>query len=129
MRIFIKSFGTKYSQGLQSRGQVHIDATVLRNPHGVKELKDLNGRDPRIIEYLAGDPQWPEFWDAIMRDVHMMLATAAKSFLITVSCYGGRHRSVAVATLLARALRATGYEVHLTHREEHRWLPNIQERQ
>jgi RNase adaptor protein for sRNA GlmZ degradation len=84
--------------------------------------------------YLSG--RWEQlngFHKAVVKEVmsttraQILVARLTKSVVngdtnkVAFGCKAGRHRSVALAEVLAASLRAQGVNVTVEHREQHRW--------
>jgi UPF0042 nucleotide-binding protein len=119
LNLTMVSFGYKY--GLPVDADVVIDCRLLPNPHWVPELRPLTGLDDAVREYVFAQPGAEEFVDAalrLLRRYEQGYVGEGKHYAtIAVGCTGGRHRSVAVSTELARRMRADGVEIQLTHRD------------
>jgi len=117
--VFVTSFA--YRRGLPREADLVFDARFLANPHYEPSLRPLNGRDAAVADYVAADPGFPAFFDAITALLAPLLprfAAEGKSYLtIAVGCTGGKHRSVMVAEKLAGWLRDLGQRVDLRHRD------------
>ncbi|MEZ5383117.1 MAG: RNase adapter RapZ [Microthrixaceae bacterium] len=117
--VSVTSFA--YTKGAPSDVDVVIDCRYLPNPHWVEELRDFDGRDPRIQEWLRDQPITDEAFERLKG----FLATAIPGYLhegraylnLAMGCTGGKHRSVAMAEWLSTWLRGQGYTVRLGHRE------------
>ncbi len=119
MKIFVTSFS--YRGGLPREADLVFDARFLANPHYEPGLRPLDGRDPRVADYVAGDPAYAAFFEGLTEMLAPLLPRyerEGKSYLtIALGCTGGRHRSVAVAERLAAWLAGLGRPVELSHRE------------
>lgn len=119
MRIFVTSFS--YRGGLPREADLVFDARFLANPHYQPGLRPLDGRDPRVADYVARDPAHAAFFEGLTGMLAPLLPRyerEGKSYLtIALGCTGGRHRSVAVAERLAAWLAGLGRPVELIHRE------------
>ncbi len=119
MKIFVTSFS--YRGGLPREADLVFDARFLANPHYEPDLRPLDGRDPRVAGYVAGDPAYAAFFEGLTGMLAPLLPRyerEGKSYLtIAVGCTGGRHRSVAVAERLAAWLAELGRPVEILHRE------------
>lgn len=117
--ILVVSFS--FRMGLPREADLVFDVRFLINPHWVPDLRPLTGRDPRIADMVAGDPDYSAFFCGLTDLLHPLLPRyrqEGKSYLtIAVGCSGGRHRSVFVAERLAEWLRARGHKVGLHHRD------------
>jgi UPF0042 nucleotide-binding protein len=108
--ITLQSFGYKKS-GVPQNSQLTIDVRHLPNPHDIPALRELNGTNPLVREYLNLLIPRQEF-DALASQV---LFGGAE--IISIGCTGGKHRSVYVVEGLAALLRKLGYEVKVIHIE------------
>ena len=119
LRLAVMSFS--YRRGLPREADLVFDVRFLRNPHYVPALKPLTGRNPDVAAFVASDPGYQPFIEALRSLIGPLLPrfdTEGKSYLtIAVGCTGGRHRSVTVAEELAGWLRSTGRSVTLSHRD------------
>lgn len=109
--IEIVTFGLRHrslktTYGLE-RGP-DIGATHLLNPYIVPALRELDGRDSRVVDYIAKDERFIPLVDLVCQ-------TAKSRGKVTVACYGGRHRSVAVAETAAKKLNDQGFPTKVTH--------------
>jgi RNase adapter protein RapZ len=86
-----------------------LDCRVMRNPHFVSGLKDLDGRSSAVQEYVRTDPNFKVLFDAA-------LAVMLKGEPVAFGCFGGRHRSVAMAELVGREVETLGTRVAIVHR-------------
>ncbi|MBX9943072.1 MAG: RNase adapter RapZ [Reyranella sp.] len=118
-RISVMSFS--FRRGLPREADLVFDARFLKNPHYNPVLKPLTGRDPAVVAFIATDPDYLPFVERLKGLVGPLLPrfdTEGKSYLtIAVGCTGGRHRSVALAEVLADWLRGAGRSVTLSHRD------------
>ena len=109
--IKIKTFGFK-SGDMPAVGGFSFDVRHLRNPHNDLALRPLDGRDQRVQDFVLRDPKFDELYPEVM-----FHALSFKDPTIVFGCFGGRHRSVACAEIIAKSLRDKGHEVEITHRE------------
>ena len=119
LAVFVTSFSFRH--GLPREADLVFDVRFLANPHYVADLRPLDGRDVRVADYIAADPDYDNFFDRLTGLLMPLLpryAAEGKSYLtIAVGCTGGRHRSVFVAERLAAWLEAQGQRVHSRHRD------------
>jgi UPF0042 nucleotide-binding protein len=103
LALTFMSFGFKH--GPPREEDLAFDVRFLPNPHYVPELRELTGRDPRVIEYVGRDGRLDEFYERLHSLLDFLLpqyVTEGKAHLvIAIGCTGGRHRSVAIAEHLA----------------------------
>ncbi|MCH6586825.1 MAG: RNase adapter RapZ [Proteobacteria bacterium] len=119
MAIFVTSFA--YRAGLPREADLVFDVRFLANPHYQADLREFDGRDPRVAAYVEGDPAYPAFFDRLTGMLGPLLPRyerEGKSYLtVAIGCTGGRHRSVVVAERLAAWLSGRDRRVNLSHRE------------
>ena len=119
MRINILSFGFKY--GIPLDANLVIDVRFLANPHFVPELKDLNGKDPEIKEFVINNDETRRFLKKYLDLLEYLIplnAKEGKAYLtIAVGCTGGRHRSVAIAESMFEHIAKPDKSVIVTHRD------------
>ena len=119
LSITVLSFGFKY--GLPLDADLVFDVRFLVNPHYVDELRPLDGRNPRVEEYVMRDPDSGVFLDKLYDLMDFSIPqyiTEGKAYLtVAIGCTGGRHRSVMVSEKLGHFLRAQGYHVLVQHRD------------
>ena len=118
-RLSVMSFS--YRRGLPREADLVFDVRFLKNPHYVPTLKPLTGRDSAVAAYVASDPGYRPFIEALKGLLGPLLPrfdAEGKSYLtIAIGCTGGRHRSVTVAEEIAGWLRGLGRSVTLSHRD------------
>lgn len=123
--VHIFSFGFKY--GLPMDADFVMDVRFLPNPFWVPALRELNGLDKPVSDYVLSSPGASQFLDAYEQAMLVALEGYAhedKHFVtIAVGCTGGQHRSVAISEALATRLRAHGITVTVSARELHRHRP------
>jgi RNase adapter protein RapZ len=85
-----------------------IDCREMRNPHRLGRLRELNGHDRAVQDYVMSDPEFKPI-------VGRVLERAEYGGEIAFGCFGGKHRSVAMAELTGKMLRDAGYEVEVIH--------------
>ena len=96
-----------------------IDVRHVRNPWHVKGMRKRTGLDPEVQAYVSQCQRTRVLLASEAQIAHNLQNHWHQS--IYVGCVGGKHRSVAVAELLADRLRKDGYEITVTHRD----LPNV----
>ena len=110
-----------YKRGLPRGMDMVFDCRFLRNPYWDDALRDLDGRDPRVADYVAEDRRFGAFFGKVAELSELLLPAyvdEGKAHLsVAFGCTGGRHRSVAVAERLAKALAGDGWHVSIRHRE------------
>lgn len=116
MAIRVVSFGFKYGPPVDA--DLVFDVRFLENPYFVPALKSLPGTDPKVRDFVLGQPEANELKEKmldLLRYVIPKYEREGKSYLtVGIGCTGGRHRSVVLAEELARAL---GPHVRVRHRD------------
>ncbi len=113
------SFGFKYGQPMDL--DMLLDVRFLPNPYYVPELSDKVGTDKAIQEYILKE-QWAR--DALDTMAKLLEIYCSKYKLqgkslmtVGIGCTGGKHRSVAVAELLADRLSSLDVDIEILHRD------------
>lgn len=101
-----------YKNGAPADAALLIDARFLDNPYWVPELRDLSGRDPAVADFVLRQPPARRLLDDIARIVRELLPLYQEKgrmhLVVAFGCTGGRHRSVVLASELARRLGEKG---------------------
>ena len=119
LALSVQSFS--YKRGLPRGLDMVFDCRFLTNPYWNAALREKDGRDSAVADYIEKDPRFAEFFHRL-QDLVLMLLPAqldeGKAHLaIGFGCTGGQHRSVAVAEKLAKVLAEAGWQVSKRHRE------------
>jgi len=117
--LLFESFGFK--RGIPIDADVVFDLRCLPNPHWVNSLRQLNGTDLPVIEFLEQSPEVTEMFEDIAAYLRKWLPRFARSnrsyLTVALGCTGGQHRSVYMCERLLQdfAPRYPGAQVR--HRE------------
>jgi RNase adapter protein RapZ len=115
MVISVVSFGYKY--GTPVGLDLMLDVRFIPNPFFVPELKPLSGVDPRVRDYVMGQPEARRFVEEVGKLLEMLIPLyrrEGKSYLsVGLGCTGGRHRSPVLARELKDRLARSGIEVEV----------------
>jgi len=118
-RVNVVSFGFKY--GVPAEVDLVFDVRFLPNPYFVESLRPLDGRDPRIRDFLDESAVTGEFFERLRGFLDYLVphyAEEGKSYLtVALGCTGGKHRSVALAERLGRHFRTTDLPTSVSHRD------------
>lgn len=99
----IISFGFKH--GIPNDADMIFDVRFLPNPHFIEDLKDLNGTDNEVIDYIMNKEEAAIFIERMTEFLDYLVPNyekEGKSYLtIAIGCTGGKHRSVAITGKLA----------------------------
>jgi RNase adapter protein RapZ len=119
LQVSIVSFG--YKHGIPLDIDLLFDCRFLPNPHWVDSLRPLTGRDEPVRAFVLGQPETDRFLDELARLFELLLPAfvrEGKAYLsIGIGCTGGRHRSVVIATELAKRLEPLGFSSRVHHRD------------
>lgn len=119
LSVSVQSFS--YKRGLPRGLDMVFDCRFLRNPHWEPDLRPKDGHDPAVVDYIAEDPRFAEFYQRVIELLLFLLPAhlaEGKSHLsIGFGCTGGQHRSVALTERLGTALAENGWSVSKRHRE------------
>lgn len=113
------SFGFKH--GLPHDADYVFDIRFLPNPYWENELRDFNGLDQPVIDFLNSSSEVQEFFNSLTAFLEPCLASQKKqnrSFItVALGCTGGRHRSVFLCEKLAEHFRDKYPQVSVRHTE------------
>lgn len=119
MVITLVTFGYKY--GAPFDLDLLFDVRFLPNPHFAPELRQHTGEEQPVKDFIIARPDSVEFLARLEGFIEYLLPryrSEGKSYLtIGFGCTGGRHRSVAVSTMIADRLRLKGYAVNIKNRD------------
>jgi UPF0042 nucleotide-binding protein len=118
LALVFESFAFKH--GVPLDADYVFDVRVLPNPHYIRELRPLTGRDPGVQEYLQAQPEALEMLAQIEGFIARWLPAFEndqRSYLtVAIGCTGGQHRSVYFVELLAQRFSARASTL-VRHRE------------
>ena len=104
LTLVFESFAFKH--GVPLDADYVFDIRVLPNPHYVRELRPLTGRDTAVVAYLEAQPEVSEMLAQIEAFLERWLPAFVRdqrSYLtVAIGCTGGQHRSVYFVEALAR---------------------------
>ena len=117
IQIMLQSFS--FINGPPSAVDMVFDCRFLKNPNWEDGLKDLNGTDFEVKDYLRKDESWASFNKSLIQMLLTIIPAfekEGKSYLsIGLGCTGGQHRSVFVAEQLYKDLIDKSYYVKIFH--------------
>ena len=119
LSIQFKSFGFK--NGAPTDADFVFDARCLPNPYWEESLRQFNGRDKEIINYLEELPYVQEyFWQlrTFLQTWIPRFEEGNRNYLtIAIGCTGGQHRSVYMIEKLAQFFSSLYIDIQIRHRE------------
>ncbi len=117
--VSIISFGFK--NGTLLDGDLVFDVRFIPNPYYIPELKELNGTDQTVKDYVL---KWPQTKIFISKSVDMLefliphyTVEGKTQLIVGIGCTGGRHRSIAISEEIGSILRKDGHRVSVEHRD------------
>jgi len=121
LSIQVLSFGFKH--GLPFEADLVMDVRFLPNPYFVEQLKEKDGSDPEVSDWVLRWPAAREFLEdysrLILRLLPAYIEEGKRYLTIAIGCTGGKHRSVVLAARLAGILEENSYFVNVFHRDVH----------
>ena len=116
--VNILSFG--YKKGLPPEADLVFDVRCLPNPYYEPDLQDLTGLDAPVADYVFRNGNAQALLAKLTDLMHLLLPlyeADRRELTVAVGCTGGRHRSVAMAQALGKALEDGSWLVTVSHRE------------
>ncbi len=120
--ILLQSFS--YKSGLPRNFDMIFDCRFLKNPYWISHLKELDGHDKKIQDFVSSSREFKIFFSKVLSLINFLIPQVQKEgksqFSIGFGCTGGQHRSVVFVNMLSNKLNSEGHNVLCTHRD----LPN-----
>ncbi len=118
LTVVFESFAFRH--GVPLDADFVFDVRVLPNPHYIRELRPLTGRDAAVADYLGAQPEARDMLDQIEAFLRRWLGAFEddqRGYLtVAIGCTGGQHRSVYLVEELARRFADRGATL-VRHRE------------
>ena len=122
--IVITSFGYGHSAAPAGQHLIVDLRNLLYNPHHDPAMRELTGMDQVVYDHVVATEGAAEMAVGLMGwalAARRGLRTADDELHVAIGCVGGRHRSVALARLLARFLgthtKIENFQVTVMHRD------------
>ena len=119
MALTFMSFGFKY--GIPHDIDMLFDVRFLSNPYFVTDLRDRDGNDPRVSDYVMQSPEalalMEKIKDLLLFQIPLSERDGKAYLTVAVGCTGGRHRSVAIVNRLKRLCEPERERIHVIHRD------------
>ncbi len=116
--VNVCSFGYKY--GIPPEADLVFDVRCLPNPFYEADLRDLNGLDGPVADYVLRSENAQMFLNKLTDLLVFLLPMYQldrSELTVATGCTGGHHRSVAIAAALAQSLSGEGCTVTVFHRD------------
>ena len=119
MVINVTSFGYRY--GLPADADLVFDVRFLPNPYFMENLKNYDGTNTDVKNYVLENKESKEFLEKIMDLMNLLIPLYEKEgkvrLNVALGCTGGKHRSVVMANKLGSYFSSMKYRVNLNHRD------------
>jgi hypothetical protein len=121
-RLLVTCLAFGYKNGIPDGASWVIDVRLLDNPYWVDELRPLDGRDPRVRDYVVTQPAAQDLLTNLEKTLRAAIPHyrdhGRSQLVVAFGCTGGRHRSVAMANeMAARLSEIDGVDVEFTARD------------
>ena len=124
INIHIQSFGYKY--GIPTDSDLMFDVRFIPNPYYIEKLKELNGFDEEVKEYVLSQKESGKFYSKLLPLLEFLIPQyikeGKKHLTISIGCSGGQHRSVTLVNKLAEDLKNSKVlkhiNIYVSHREK-----------
>ena len=120
--ILLQSFS--YKNGLPRNFDMIFDCRFLKNPYWISHLKELDGRDKKVQDFVCSSREFKTFFSKVFTLINFLIPQVQKEgksqFSIGFGCTGGQHRSVVFVNMLRNKLNSDDHNVLSNHRD----LPN-----
>lgn len=119
LSLLFESFG--YKLGIPLDADFTFDARCIPNPYWEPSLRNFNGKDNVVAEFLQKQPYTQKLIDDISHFLESWLpcylVDNRNYMTIAIGCTGGQHRSVYIVEQLAKHFHDKQYNVQIRHRE------------
>ena len=124
INIHIQSLGYKY--GIPTDSDLMFDVRFIPNPYYIEKLKELNGFDEEVKEYVLSQKESGKFYSKLLPLLEFLIPQyikeGKKHLTISIGCSGGQHRSVTFVNKLAEDLKNSKVlkhiNIYVSHREK-----------
>jgi UPF0042 nucleotide-binding protein len=121
LNVTFLTFGYKY--GVPAEADILFDVRFLPNPHFVSGLKDKDGQDADVKEFVLSSEISREFLEKVSDLLDFLLPNfirEGKAYLtVAIGCTGGRHRSVVIAREIQKIIshKHASAVINVKHRD------------
>ena len=123
MIVNILSFG--YKNGISEDFDFVFDMRFLTNPFYIEDLKDLNGTDIKLKDYLDQFKITNKVEDDIYNFINNLMpefvSQGKNTITIAFGCTGVKHRSVYMAERMYERMKNDDYIIIKKHRDKDKW--------
>jgi UPF0042 nucleotide-binding protein len=119
LAVSLISFGFKY--GIPQNIDLLFDVRFLPNPHFIPSLKDFNGTDKKVADFIFKHVETKKFIKKVRDLLNFLIPLyirEGKSYLsIAFGCTGGKHRSPAITEEIAKLISNKNIDLNVIHRD------------
>ena len=120
MHLRIITFGFKH--GLPKEADFVFDMRFLKNPFYEKSLRDLNGKNKRVVSFIKKQKHFILFFDNIFSVLDNIIEgfknEGKNNITIAFGCTGGVHRSVVSGeSFLSKIKKNKKLKINIEHRD------------
>jgi UPF0042 nucleotide-binding protein len=119
MIVHVISFGYRY--GLPADADLVFDVRFLPNPYFIEELKNFDGQNDAVREFVLNNKESNLFLEKIMDLMSFLIPLYDREgkirLNIALGCTGGKHRSVVMANQLSSQFSEMQYIINVNHRD------------
>lgn len=116
--VNVISFGFKH--GIPIDADLVFDIRFLPNPHYIEHMRPRTGLDEEVSAYVMRWTETKTFLDKVLDLLFFVLPyykrEGKSQLVIAIGCTGGKHRSVALAEYIGKAI-AKEYHARVSHRD------------
>jgi UPF0042 nucleotide-binding protein len=117
--VNVISFGYRY--GLPVDADLVFDVRFLPNPYFVEGLKEFNGQNNAVRDFVLNNEKSKTFLDKVLDLMTYLIPLYDEEgkvrLNIALGCTGGKHRSVVMTNQLGAHFSEMKYIVNITHRD------------
>ena len=119
LTLLFESFGYKHGTPLDA--DFVFDVRCIPNPYWSSELRELTGKDARVIEFFSDKADAKRMIEDIKNFIENWLpqfqAENRTYITVAIGCTGGQHRSVFIVEALAEHFKIHHLNIQVRHRE------------
>lgn len=119
MAVTFMSFG--YKNGVPIEADLMFDVRFLPNPYYIPQLKEHNGLEKEVSDYIFSFDISNDFSSRITELLKFLLPQyveeGKRNLVVAFGCTGGHHRSVSLAVKIGTNIAELGYPVEFRHRD------------
>lgn len=117
--ITVTSFGYRHAPAPEADLTYDL-RRLLRDPIHQPELRELTGLYDLVADHVNRTPGAFNLATAAAVTAAQLVADTGRPVHVAIGCAGGRHRSPALARIVAGWLKLRGHPIDVRHRDIHR---------